>query len=104
MLRASGDGNLVLLAGADVRKLPSSGMFFGGPVSDGRYGNVTLDAFDWMTQRKLAAADVDCGMATLDCMAYVSVVNSRWLAIALEKDLSRALLFDFGPNRGEDGK
>jgi hypothetical protein len=104
MLQASGDGNLVLLAGADLRKLPSSGMFFGGPVSDGRYGNVTLDAFDWMTQRKLAAVDVDCAMATLDCMAYVSVANSRWLAIALEKDLSRALLFDFGPNRGKESK
>lgn len=49
ILQASGDGNLVLLAGADLRKLPSSGMFFGGPVSDGRYGNVTLDTFDWMT-------------------------------------------------------
>jgi len=30
---------------------------------------------------------------------YVTVVNSRWLAVALEKDLTRAVLFDFGAQR-----
>lgn len=93
-----------MLAGADRRKLPLRGMFFGGPVSDGAHGNLTLDVYIAGPEREVASVDLDCGMATLDCMAYVTVVNSRWFAIVLQKDLTRAVLFDFGATgelRGE---
>jgi hypothetical protein len=103
-LRASGDGKLVLLTGADKRKLPSSGVFFGGPLSDGAYGNVTLDAFESGPEHEVASIDVDCGMTTLDCTSYMTVVNSRWFAVALEKDLRRAVLFDFGPQGSGETK
>jgi hypothetical protein len=96
ILRPSGDGKLVVLVGADKRKLPSGGVFFGDPVSDGAYGNLRLDVFRAGPEHELAAIDVDCGMATNDCRHYVTVINSRWFAVALEKDLTRAVLFDFG--------
>jgi hypothetical protein len=93
---ASGDGKLVFIAGVDKRKLPGYAVLVGDPVSGGAYGNYMLDVFDSTPDKKLAAIDVDCRMASLDCMAPVSVVNSRWFAIGLARDLSKAVLFDFG--------
>lgn len=100
----SGDGRLVLLAGADKRKLPSRGVFFGDAVADGTYGNVTLDIFEGGPDRRVASVDLDCGMASADCMGYITVVSSRWVAIALDRDLSRAILFDFGEQGSPDTK
>lgn len=94
--RASGNGKLVLLVGIDKRKLPTHGVFFGDAVSDGAYGNLTLDLFESSPQNEVAAVDLDCGMASVDCWPYVTIVNSRWFAIALQKNLGRVVLFDFG--------
>jgi hypothetical protein len=60
---------------------------------------MTLDMFESGPEHEVATVDVDCGITTADCMAYVTVVNSRWLAIALEEDLTKAVLFDFGEQR-----
>jgi hypothetical protein len=50
--RASGNGKLVLLVGIDKRKLPTHGVFFGDAVSDGAYGNLTLDLFESSPQNE----------------------------------------------------
>jgi hypothetical protein len=100
MLTGSNDGRLVLLAGVDKRKLPGHAVIVGDPVAGGAYGNYTLDIFDSDPGRRIAALNVDCGMASLDCVAYITAGDSRWLAIALARDLSTAILFDFGLNRG----
>jgi hypothetical protein len=100
----SANGKLVVLAGVDKRKLPSTGVFLGSPASDGLFGNYTIDVFDADQQLKLAALDVDCNQTSVDCMAYITAVNSRWFAIALARNLSEGLLFDFGPERGKESK
>lgn len=97
--RASGDGSLVVLAGADKRRLPSRGLFFGDPVSDGAYGYLTLDVFIGGPERKVASLDLECKMATATCRRYVTVIDSRRLILGLTRDLSRVILFDFGPQQ-----
>jgi hypothetical protein len=104
ILGASGNGRLVLLAGVDKRKLPEKGLLFGSAVSDGLYGNFTIDAFDSDPARRIAAVDMDCDRASLGCMAAVTVINSRWFAIALATNLTKAVLFDFEPDREKDSK
>jgi hypothetical protein len=56
----------------------------------------------WVANIGLAAVNVDCNRATAQCVGLVSVVNSRWFAIGLAWDLSKALLFDFGHDGGSN--
>ena len=90
----SEDGKLVFLTGVDRRSLPKTG-FMGDPINAGLYGLVTVDIFDTSGPRRLAALDIDCHKNVNGARKSMSLVNSRWVAFALDLYLRRMLLLDF---------
>jgi hypothetical protein len=93
---SSADGGLVLLIGVNKQKLPKGGFIVGDAEGGGIYGNYTIDVFQANPAQRIALLDVDCSRASNDCMASISVANSRWFAVPLAINMSQALLFDFG--------
>jgi hypothetical protein len=96
---ASADGGLVLLIGVNKRKLPKAGFVVGDAEGGGLYGNYTIDVFHSSPEQGIAALEMDCNRTSDQCMATISLANSRWFAVPLAIDLSKALLFDFGQEK-----
>lgn len=80
---SSADGGLVLLIGVNKQKLPKGGFIVGDAEGGGIYGNYTIDIFQSNPAKRTAALDVDCNRASVECMASISIANSRWFAVQL---------------------
>jgi hypothetical protein len=93
---ASADGGLVLLIGVNKRKLPKGGFIVGDAQGGGFYGNYTVDVFHSSPEQRIAALEMDCNRSSDQCMATISLANSRWFAVPLAIDFSTVLLFDLG--------
>ena len=96
---ASADGGLILLIGVNKRKLPKGGFIVGDAEGGGLYGNYTIDVFHSSPEQRIAALETDCNRASDECMASISLANSRWFAVPLTIDFSKVLLFDFGQEK-----
>lgn len=95
----SDDGDLVVLSGVDNQSLPKNG-FLGDRLNGGGSGLVTLDVFGGDPSRRIAAIDVNARINVNNARTRISLVNSRWLALGLDRHLQRMLLFDFKPASG----
>lgn len=97
----SADGRILVLGGADKRKLPDPNkVFLGNPIMGGTFGTFAVDIFDTNTGRRLAAVDADCEMNVMLCMRRANLANSRWFAVALDGSLTNVMLFDFKTDGG----
>jgi hypothetical protein len=94
---AADNGDLVLLAGVDKRKPPKSGIM-GDPVNGGHSGLVTIDIFDSAPAHRIAALDVVSQVSVNIARRRVSLVSSRWVAIALDFYHPKMLLLNFKPS------
>jgi hypothetical protein len=90
----SADQNLMILTGADDRAFafPKSLL----RAESNLYGRFSVDIFDRSPDHRIAAMDIDCIISVIDSLSHVSLINSRWVAIGLDPELKRMLLFDFG--------
>lgn len=97
---SSEDGSLVVLAGADKRKLPDPRpAYVDAAVYTIPWGLVTIDVFAADPSHHIAALDLDCHISVNTSRRRVSLVDARWLAIGEDPFLEKMLLLDFKPTR-----
>jgi len=97
---SSEDGSLVVLAGADKRKLPDPRpAAVAAAIYTIPWGLVTIDVFASDPSHHIAALDLDCHISVDTARRRVSLVDTRWLAIGEDPFLEKMLLLDFKPTR-----
>jgi hypothetical protein len=89
----SADQRLIILTGADDRA-------YAFPKNPQRaesnvYGRFSVDIYDSSPDHRIAALDIDCVISVIASLSHVSLINSRWVAIGLDPQLQKMLLFDF---------
>jgi hypothetical protein len=95
---SSDDGALVVLSGADRRRLPDPRpAYVAAAIYTIPSGLVTLDVFAGNPSQRIAALDLDCHTSVDTSRRRVSLVDSRWLAIGVNALLDKMLLLDFKP-------
>ena len=61
----------------------------GGPA------RLAIDTYDGVAVRRLAAVDLETLYPEEYALLHTQLINSRWVAITLDGELERMLLFDF---------
>lgn len=97
----SEDGNIIVLAGVDKRGWLEHSIL-GDAISRAFSGLITLDVFEGDPGREIAAIDVNSNINVNAGRRRMSLVNSRWIAIGLDRRLRKLLLLDFGPLGGKE--
>jgi hypothetical protein len=97
----SDDGKIVVLAGVDKRGWPEHSIL-GDAVSQGFSGLITLDVFEGDPAHEFAALDVKSSINVNAGRRRMSLIDSRWIAIGLDRRLQKMLLLDFGPIGGKE--
>jgi hypothetical protein len=58
---------------------------------------LAIDTYDGMTAQRMAAVNIETGMQEEYTLLHTQLISSRWVAITLDEELERMLLFDFRP-------
>lgn len=97
---SSEDGSLIVLAGADKRKFPDQRpAYVASAIYTWPNGLLTIDVYAGDPSHHIAALDLDCHTTIDTARRGTSLVDSRWLAIAVSPLLGKMLLLDFKPAR-----